>query len=145
MIAVDTNILVYAHRPEMPFHLEAVAALGRLARGPGRWAVPWPCIHEFIAVVTNSRIYRTATPIGEAFRAVRALAATNRTEMISEAEGYLDCLEALALPARLQGATVHDARIAAICMQHGIAELWTADRDFSRFPSLAVRNPLFDA
>jgi predicted nucleic acid-binding protein len=37
---------------------------------------------------------------------------------------------------------VHDARIAALCVQHGVRELYSADRDFSRFPQIAVRNPL---
>jgi predicted nucleic acid-binding protein len=37
---------------------------------------------------------------------------------------------------------VHDARIAALCLSHGVYELWSGDRDFSRFPALRVRNPL---
>jgi len=43
---------------------------------------------------------------------------------------------------RATGARVHDARIAAICLSHGVRTLWTADRDFSRFPELTIRNPL---
>jgi predicted nucleic acid-binding protein len=43
---------------------------------------------------------------------------------------------------RIAGPRVHDARIAALCLAHGVRELWTADRDFSRFPSLATSNPL---
>jgi len=46
------------------------------------------------------------------------------------------------LPAMAQGGAIHDARIAAICLSHGVAELWSADRDFSRFPALPIRNPL---
>jgi predicted nucleic acid-binding protein len=40
---------------------------------------------------------------------------------------------------------VHDARIAALCLQHGVRELWSADRDFNRFPALRTRNPLVAA
>jgi len=40
------------------------------------------------------------------------------------------------------GPQVHDARVAALCQLHGVRELWTADRDFSRFAGLVVRNPL---
>jgi hypothetical protein len=29
-----------------------------------------------------------------------------------------------------------------LCKVHGVTELWTADRDFSRFPGLRKRNPL---
>ena len=46
---------------------------------------------------------------------------------------------------RITGAQVHDARVAALCRQHGVRELWSADRDFSRFNGLAVVNPLIHA
>lgn len=43
---------------------------------------------------------------------------------------------------QITGGRVHDARIAAICIQHSVSELWSADRDFGRFPDLTVVNPL---
>ena len=61
---------------------------------------------------------------------------------LAEGEGYLRALERIARPALLQGAVVHDARIAALGLYHGVRVLWSADRDFSRFPGLAVANPL---
>jgi len=142
VIAVDTNLLVYAHRADSPFHDRARSALESLAAGPREWAVPWPCAHEFHAVVTHPRIYRTPTPATTAFDQLRALAALENLVFIAEADGYLAQLEPLALAARARGALIHDARIAAICLSHGVAELWSADRDFSRFPALKVRNPL---
>jgi hypothetical protein len=45
-------------------------------------------------------------------------------------------------PGRVTGPVVHDARIAALCLAHGVRELWTADRDFGRFPALVTSNPL---
>jgi hypothetical protein len=39
------------------------------------------------------------------------------------------------------GNLAHDAHIAALVMEHGVSELWTADRDFARFPGIPVRNP----
>jgi hypothetical protein len=30
----------------------------------------------------------------------------------------------------------------ALCRQHGVRELWSADRDFSRFAGVTVVNPL---
>jgi predicted nucleic acid-binding protein len=56
LIAVDTNILVYAHRAESPHFARASAWLKRLAEGRSVWAIPWPCLHEFLSVVTNPRI-----------------------------------------------------------------------------------------
>jgi len=37
---------------------------------------------------------------------------------------------------------IHDARIAAICLENGVVELWSADRDLGRFAGLKVVNPL---
>ncbi|HVR42014.1 MAG TPA: hypothetical protein VMS56_01110 [Thermoanaerobaculia bacterium] len=36
---------------------------------------------------------------------------------------------------------MHDARVAALCRRWGTSELWSADREFSRFPALRVVNP----
>jgi len=62
--------------------------------------------------------------------------------MLAEADDYWRHLNQALLASRTIGAKVHDARIAAICLQHGVRELWTADRDFSRFPQLKTVNPL---
>jgi hypothetical protein len=62
--------------------------------------------------------------------------------LLAESEGYWSELRSLLEQGRVSGAMVHDARVAAICRDHGVRELWTADRDFSRFPSLTTRNPL---
>ncbi len=142
MIAVDTNILVYAHRTDSPFHERARSAIESLAAGAREWAIPWPCAHEFFAIVTHPRIYKTATPPETAFAQLRALQALSNLAFIAEGDEHLQHLEPLALTAKLHGGAIHDARIAAICLSHGVAELWSADRDFSRFPALAVSNPL---
>lgn len=62
--------------------------------------------------------------------------------LLDEADGYWDVLARVLRDARVVGPKVHDARIAALCLQHAISELWTADRDFSRFAGLATRNPV---
>jgi len=142
VIAVDTNILVYAHRADSPFHDRARSTIESLAVGVREWAIPWPCAHEFFAVVTHPRIYKTPTPPETAFAQLRALNTLANLAFIAEADEYLLHLESLALSAKARGGAIHDARIAAICLSHGVAELWSTDRDFSRFPALAVRNPL---
>lgn len=142
MIALDTNILVYAHRREMPFHQRAREALNEALQRPEPLALPWQCAHEFLAVVTHPRIFREPTPLALALDALRALYEAVGGTFLGEGEGYLEVLDALARPALLQGPVVHDARVAAICRYHGVRELWSADRDFSRFPELNIRNPL---
>jgi len=54
---IDTNILVYAHREDSEFHIDALTTLTDLAVSHRRWAIPWPCIHEFLAISTHPRIY----------------------------------------------------------------------------------------
>ena len=142
MIAVDTNILVYAHREDSPWHEAAKACVVELAEGPSSWAIPWPCLHEFLAIVTHPRIFKTPTPASVAVEAVGALLEAPRLVLLSETRGYWAVLRRLVETGLLAGPVVHDARIAALCRVHGVSELWSADRDFSRFPELAVRNPL---
>jgi toxin-antitoxin system PIN domain toxin len=142
VIAVDTNILVYAHRADLPFHERARASVESLGAGTQRWAVPWPCVHEFLAVVTNSRVFRQPSPIEIAASMVQSLAATGQCEFLAEGDRHLGALSKLAIAARVSGGQVHDARIAAICIAHGVREFWSADRDFSRYPALRVVNPL---
>lgn len=142
MIALDTNILVYAHRDDAPFHASAGALVERLATGTAAWAIPWPCAHEFIAIVTNARVFKPPTPLTTALAQLRELAALPHLDWLAESAGYLDKLDAVTSAAQTQGGAVHDARIAALCLHHGVSELWSADRDFSRFAALRVRNPL---
>ncbi len=142
MIAVDTNLLVYAHREDSDWHDAAKACLLDLAISRQSWAIPWPCLHEFLAVVTHPRIYAPPTPQPTAFAALMAWRKSAGLQLLHEGPGYLEKLERLCVHARIAGGSVHDARIAALCLNHGVTELWTADRDFSRFPELKTRNPL---
>lgn len=142
MIAVDTNILVYAHRRDSPWHEQAHAALSGLAAGPARWAVPWSCIHEFFGVVTHPRIYDPPSLAEQAIDQIDAWVECPTLELIGEESDYWEKLRELLREGRISGPRVHDARIAAACILHGVRELWTADRDFSRFPKLITRNPL---
>ena len=142
MIAVDTNILVYAHREDSPWHSAADQAVGGLAEGRSAWAIPWPCLHEFLAIVTHPRIFKTPTPPELAFGQVDAWLECPTLVRLAENESYWDVLRDALSAGRVAGPHVHDARIAALCLAHGVRELWTHDRDFGRFPGLVVRNPL---
>jgi uncharacterized protein len=141
MIAVDTNILVYAHREESSWHDAALIRISELAEGRAPWAIPWPCIHEFLAIVTHPRIYSPPTPLAAAVNQVEAWIESPSLVLLSETEGYWSELRSALEQGRISGPQVHDARVAALCQDHGIRELWTADRDFGRFPALNVRNP----
>ncbi|HVP47074.1 MAG TPA: TA system VapC family ribonuclease toxin [Bryobacteraceae bacterium] len=142
MIAVDSNILVYAHREDSPWHKPADRSLTELAEGASPWAIPWPCVHEFLGIVTHPRIFRPPSPLSEALRAAESWFASPSCHVIGEAEGYWDELKRSLESGRITGPATHDARIFAICRLHGVRELWSADRDFSRFAGVRVVNPL---
>jgi toxin-antitoxin system PIN domain toxin len=142
LIAVDTNILVYAHREDSPFHSAAVRCITEIAEGTASWAIPWPCVHEFIAIVTHPRIYRPPSPPEMACSQVDAWLESPSLAMLTEAEGYWPQFRSVVMSGQVIGPRIHDARIAALCRQHGVRELWSADRDFGRFRDISVVNPL---
>ena len=142
MIAVDSNLLVYSVREDSPFHGEALRCLCQLAEGEQPWAIAWPSIHEFLAIVTHPKVYRPPTPLSDAIQQVEYWMESPTLRLIGEPERYWDHLKSILLAGKIIGPIVHDARIASICRAHSVVELWTADRDYSRFPGIAVRNPM---
>ena len=89
MIAVDTNILVYAHRADSPHHQAAAAAIKRLAEGGAPWAIPWACVHEFLSVSTNLRIFRPPSPPEAAIQQVEIWMECPTLRLLGEAKFYL--------------------------------------------------------
>jgi uncharacterized protein len=142
MIAVDTNILVYAHRRDSEWHAIAFECVASLAGTPEPWGMPWPCVHEFLAVVTHPRIYRPPTPVTKALAQVEIWMESPSLRLLGEMKGHWKELREALTAGRISGGAVHDARVAAICREHGVHELWSADRDFTRLSGLVVRNPL---
>lgn len=145
MIAVDTNILVYAHREELPQHAAALAALRGLVESGRPWAIPWPCVHELWGLATNRRVFVDPVPPERGADLLREILALPGLVTLAESRRHGEILLALANASPISGGRVHDAKIAAICLGHGVDELWTADRDFSAFPSLRTRNPMVSA
>ena len=142
MIAVDTNILVHAHRRDSAWHAPAAAKLKELAEGDTAWGLPWPCLHEFFSIVTHRKIFSPPSTAQQAIRQISAWLESPALVLLNEAEGYWAVLHTLLDRSKITGPRVHDARIAALCELHRVRELWTADRDFSSFPNLNTHNPL---
>ena len=141
MIAVDTNILVYAHRQDSPWHERAATTLIELAEGRETWAIPWPCVHEFFSIVTHPRIYKPPTPAAIAIVDLEVWFESPTLKLIGEPDHYWSVLRDTLRTSAVVGPMAHDARIAAICRANGVTTLLSADRDFSRF-AIQVRNPL---
>lgn len=142
MIALDTNILVHAHRRDADFHQSAAASVRMLAESGAAWAIPWPCVHEFLAIATHPRIWRKPSTLKAAVDQVDAWTESPGLVLLAETLDYWPRLRETITRSRSAGPKVHDARVAAICLAHGVREIWTADRDFSRFAGLTAVNPL---
>jgi toxin-antitoxin system PIN domain toxin len=142
MVAVDTNILVYSHREDSSWHERALEVVTELAEGRSAWAIPWPCIWEFLAIATHPRIYSPPSSIEDALIQVERWIESPSLHLIGEGAGFFETLHATVRKAKVRGAAIHDARIAVICLRHGVTKLLTADRDFSRYPQLRLSNPL---
>ena len=142
MIAVDTNILVYAHRAESAFHDAAYAGIKGLAEGGKPWGIPVACLHEFLSIATNPKIFKPASSYEQALTQIDAWLASPTAKVLHSSGQHWSVLSALARQGKLQGGQFHDARIAALCIENGLSVLWSADRDFGRFKALKTLNPL---
>lgn len=144
MIAVDTNVLVYAHRSESAHNERCYGLMRQLAAGPVPWAIPSPCLAEFLCVVTHPRYLATPTPLPLALEQVRFWLTAPSCRVLAETHGTWDTLRDLVDSAQLVGPRAYDARIAAISLEYSVHEIWTLDRDFAKFPKLRTRNPLLE-
>ncbi|HKS97333.1 MAG TPA: TA system VapC family ribonuclease toxin [Terriglobia bacterium] len=141
MRAVDTNILVYARRQEPPEHDVARKLLNQLSTGADPWVVPWPCIYEFLRVVTHPRVFHPPTPLPAAWAAIEVLLDSPSVVVISAGPRHRTILADLLRRAPVTGNLVHDAHIAALLIEHGVGEILTADDDFRKFREIKVTNP----
>lgn len=142
MKAVDTNILVYAFHADFPQHRPAKAALVALVAQSEAWGIPSPCLHEFLATATRQKYLSQPATAEQALQFLRVLRDEYGCFVLDESVRHFETLEQILRASGVTGAKVHDARIAAICRDHGVQELWTADRDFGYFPWLNTVNPL---
>jgi uncharacterized protein len=133
VIAVDTNILVYAHVESFPKHPRAKDALVELAQGKRPWGIPAPCLVEFLRVVTHPRVLAQPYSVREATAALGAVLRSPSCAVLYPSELHWAFVSAAAEQADARGNLVFDAAIAAICEETGVTHVLTEDRDFARF------------
>ena len=142
MIALDTNLLFHAHRRDASLHDRAFATVRDLAESGQPWSLCYHCLIEFYGVVTNQRLWTIPSRPDQAMEQIGAWRESPGLLILLDSESCLEELGRLVREANVGGGLIHDARIVACCLDHGVTELWTVDRDFSRFPRLKTRNPL---
>jgi len=133
VIAVDTNILVYAHGRQFAKHDAARQRIVTLAEGAMPWGIPSVCLQEFLRVVTHPRVLTAPYSMPEAIAALAAVLASPTAEVLLPGPNHWLYLAEAAEEADARGNLVFDAGIVAICRESGVTELITEDRDFDRF------------
>ena len=141
MQAIDTNILIYAEVESSPRHGPALKLLQGLAEGALPWAIPWPCVYEFLRVVTHPRVFHPPVPLDTALKDLQQLLASPSVVLLAETARHAAILDQTLRQAAATGNLIHDAHIAALCLEHGVSEIITGDRDLSRFAGLRIVNP----
>jgi uncharacterized protein len=141
LIALDTNVLVYARRTEAPHHKQALQLLKELAGGERPWALAWVCVYEFLRVVTHPRVFNPPTALESALEDVESLLRSPSLQMLGEGPAHPTRMRHALLEGKATGNLVHDGHIAALLAEHGVSEFWTADRDFNRFPGIVALDP----
>jgi toxin-antitoxin system PIN domain toxin len=140
MIAIDTNLLVYAHRARTPQHAVSRKAIERAA-AQGRWGFAAAGLTEFWAVATHPASQgRPSTP-REASSYLAALVQAG-AEIWEPGSGFGLRLAQLAEDLEISGPRVFDLQIALTAFERGAMELWTADTAFVKLPGLRLHNPL---
>lgn len=141
MRALDTNVLIFAEIRNSSQHQTARRVLQECAEGASAWAIPWPCVYEFLRVVTHPRVYHPPVPYEVALSDVRAILASPSLVLLAETPRHAEVMESVLRASAASGNLMHDAHIAALCIEHGVTELVTGDRDFHRFSGLRVVDP----
>lgn len=140
MIAVDTNVLIYAHRAETEHHAPATEALRGLAEGERPFGLPVFCVAEFVRVVTHRRVFSPPSRLATALAFLDRLNESPVLRLLLPGADFPRHFREVCEQARVRGNQVFDAQIAAVCREHGVREILTADRGFARFEGV---NPHF--
>jgi predicted nucleic acid-binding protein len=141
VIALDTNLLVYAHRAAVLEHRAARKAIEKALNDPRGCGVSLPCIAEFWSIVTHPLARGGAS---KPVQASKFIASLQQAEMRlwMPGEGFADRLIEAAVDLSLGGARIFDLQIALIAIENGAEEIWSHDRNFLKLKGLRVHDPL---
>ncbi|MGI8876457.1 MAG: type II toxin-antitoxin system VapC family toxin [Egibacteraceae bacterium] len=141
MRCADVNVLVYAHRREAPDHQRYLAWLEGARRADEPLGVSSLILSGFVRVVTHPRVFRSPTSLAEALAFAARVRAAPNAVALTPGPRHWDIFTGLGERADVRGNLVPDAYLAALAIESG-ATFYSADRGFSRFPTLRWRHPL---
>jgi toxin-antitoxin system PIN domain toxin len=143
VLAVDTNVLVYAADVDSQFHARCHTWLERQRSRPDAWYTTWGILYEFLRVTTHPRVMRRPWTASAAWQFITALLTSPGLGILVPTHRHAEVAEAviLELP-HLAGNLVYDAHTAILMREHGVRRIYTRDTDFNQFPFLEVFDPV---
>ena len=142
MIAIDTNLLIYAHRAGVPEHRAARRAIQEASNDVRGWGIALPCLAEFWSVVTHPAAMGGPSKARQVDGFLRSLVLEGGAAVWLPPEGFWEKLVRLAADLQVQGARIFDLQIALTAFENGASEIWTHDARFATLPGLPVHDPL---
>ena len=139
-VTVDANVLVYASNTAEPVHEPARRLVDQLAAGPQLVYLFWPVALGYLRVVTHPAILPRPLAPGDAVANIEALLERPHVRAPGELDGFWELYRTTAGD-RARGNDVPDAHVAALMRQHGVAVIYTRDRDFRRYDGIEARDP----
>jgi uncharacterized protein len=139
VIAVDTNVLIYAHRRESNRHAIALRKITVIAEDDTPWGLPVFCLAEFVRVVTHLRVFNPPSSLADALQFLNQLMQSPSVRLLLPTVKFASVFSDACTSGGVRGNLAFDAQIAAVCREHGVDELLTAERDFARFPNRRVK------
>lgn len=144
-VTIDANVLLYASDTRSLRHGSAVALLERLATGPGLVYLFWPVAMAYLRIATHPSVFDQPLAPAEARRNLDQLIGRAHVRCPGEADRFWQVYQDLVGEDAIRGNLVTDSHIAALMHEHGVSTIFTADRDFSRFPGVIARDPYAEA
>ena len=135
---VDANVLLYATDQSSPMHTKAQELVGRLTGGPQIAYLFWPVLMSYLRMATHPSIFSNPLSPDEAMRNVDGLVSLRHVRTPGEEVGIWETYRSVGEGVR--GNLVPDAHLVALMHQHGVATIWSQDRDFRRFDGIQVRS-----
>ena len=141
MLASDVNVLVYAHREDLPEHAGCRRWLEETVAADAAFGLVDLVLSGFLRIVTHPRVFTTPTPLDVALAFVAELRAQPNRVLVQPGERHWEIFERLCRESGVKGNLVADAYLAALAIESG-CEWVSTDRDYSRFRGLRWRHPL---